>query len=61
MRNNIIIKTIIIGIAVAAVYLLSFPAEVTMESVLGFGIVFAMLRGAALEYSHTPKQNLGGN
>ena len=58
MKNNII-QAVILGITVAAVFLLSFPSEITMESILGFGIVFALLRGAAMEYSHSEKRSLG--
>jgi hypothetical protein len=59
MKNNIITQAAILGITAAAFLLLSFRSGVTMESVIGFGIVFALLRGAAMEYSHTPKRLLG--
>ena len=61
MNHNIITQAAILGITIgaAAVLLLSFRSGVTMESVLGFGIVFALLRGAAMDYRPTVKRNLG--
>ncbi len=61
MNHNIITQAAILGItiAAAAVLLLSFRSGVTMESILGFGIVFALLRGAAMDYRHDGKRSLG--
>ena len=61
MKNNIITQAAILGITAAAFLLLSFRSGVTMESVIGFGIVFALVRGAALDYRPTGKRILGGN
>ena len=58
MKKNIIIKAALLSIAAVAVYALSFPSEITMESVLGFGIVFALLRGAAMDYRHEGTRSL---
>ena len=63
MKNNIIIQATLlsialIGIIAAATLLLSSRSGVTMETVLGFGIVFALLRGAAMEYQHSGKRAL---
>lgn len=62
MKNQIITQAALLGITItaAAVLLLSFRSGVTMESILGFGIVFALLRGAAMDYRPTGKQSLAG-
>lgn len=56
MKNNIITQAAILGITAAAFLLLSFRSGITMESVIGFGIVFALLRGAVMDYRHPVKR-----
>ncbi len=54
MKNNIITLAALIGtITAAAAYLLSAQSPVSVESLVGYGSVLALLGVAALEYRIT--------
>lgn len=59
MKNNIINQTVIPGILAAAAIALSFRSLVTVESIVAYGSIAALLSLAALEYRITWKQLLG--
>jgi hypothetical protein len=54
MKNNIITLAAVLGTVVAsAAYLLSAQSPVSVESLVGYGSVLALLGVAALEYRIT--------
>jgi len=59
MKNNINSQTVIPGILAAAVIALSFSSQVTVESIVAYGSIAALLSLAALEYRISWKQLLG--
>ena len=59
MKNNIITHAAILGITAAALILLSFRSQVSVDSVVGFGSILALLGVAAMEYRITWKRILG--
>ena len=50
MKNNIITKTVLLGVIVAAVKLLSTRSQVSAETIVGYGCIAMLLAVAALEY-----------
>ena len=50
MKNNIIVRTGTLGVIAATVTLLSFHSPVSVDSIVGFGCIFALLAVASLEY-----------
>jgi hypothetical protein len=51
MNNNIIVRTVLLGVIAAAVTLLSFHSPaVSVDSIVGYGCIAMLLGLAALEY-----------
>ena len=59
MKNNITTYAAILGVIAAATLVLSFRSQASVDSIVGFGSVFALLGLAAMEYRLTWKQVLG--
>lgn len=60
MKNDIITLAAALGTLVAgAVFLLSFQTQVSVEALVGYGSVLALLGVAALEYRITWKWLVG--
>jgi hypothetical protein len=61
MKNEITILAVSLGLTGTAAYLLSRanPAAVTADSLIGFGVVLALIAMAALEYRLTWKKLIG--
>lgn len=51
MKNNIIVRTVLLGVIAAAVALLSFHSPVvSADSFVGYGCILMLLGLASLEY-----------
>jgi hypothetical protein len=51
MKNNIIVRTVLLGVIAAAVTLLSFqPRFVSVDSLVGYSCILMLLGLAGLEY-----------
>ena len=51
MKNNIIVRTVLLGVTAAAVTLLSFRSPVvSADSLVGYGCIAMLLGLASLEY-----------
>lgn len=59
MKNNIVTYAAILGIPAAALLLLSFRSQVSVESIVGFLCVLAVVGVAIMEYRITWKWILG--
>ncbi len=59
MKNDIIVRTVLLGVFAAAVTLLSFHPPVSAESIVGWGCVLTLLAVAAMEYRISWKWLLG--
>jgi hypothetical protein len=59
MKNNIITQAALLGITAAAVLVLSVRSQVSVDSIVGFGSILALLGVAAMEYRITWKEVLG--
>ena len=59
MKNNIITQAALLGITAAAVLVLSVRSQVSVDSIVGFGSILALLGVAAMEYRITWKEILG--
>jgi hypothetical protein len=59
MKNNIITQAALLGITAAAVLVLSVRSHVSVDSLVGFGSILALLGVAAMEYRITWKAVLG--
>ena len=59
MKNNITTHAAILGITAAALIVLSVRSHVSVESIVGFGSIIALLGVAAMEYRLTWKEILG--
>ena len=59
MKNNIIVQAALLGITAAALLVLSVRSQVSVDSIVGFGSILALLGVAAMEYRITWKEILG--
>ena len=59
MKNNITSYAAILGVTAAATLLLSVRSHVSVESIVGFGSILALLGVFAMEYRLTWKEILG--
>lgn len=59
MKNNIITQAALLGISAAAVLVLSVSSHVSVDQIVGFGSILALLAVAAMEYRITWKEILG--
>jgi hypothetical protein len=59
MKNNIITHAALLGITAAALLLLSFRSQVSVDSAVGFLCVLAVLGVAVMEYRISWKWILG--
>jgi len=59
MNNNITSYAAILGVIAAATILLSVRPHVSVESIVGFGSILALLGVFAMEYRITWKEILG--
>lgn len=50
MKNNIIVRTVLLSVFAAAVTLLSFRSPVSADSIVGYGCIAMLLGLASLEY-----------
>jgi hypothetical protein len=59
MKNNITTHAAILGVTAAALLVLSVRSQVSVDSIVGFGSIFALLGVAAMEYRITWKEIFG--
>ena len=59
MKNNIIAKTVLLGVLAAAVTLLSYRSLISADSIVGYGCIVMVLALASLEYRISWKWLLG--
>ena len=59
MKNNITTQAAILGTIAAAILVLSVRSQVSVDSIVGFGSIIALLGVAVMEYRITWKEIFG--